>query len=417
MGRSINTSLADNLVAVSSDNNSMIFESPDGLMIRHRAQTGWTLAEKMGFTFKNETDHVVACLSADGKAIIFSAKEKGNVAYDAKRDESDLYVAVKENAKWSAPLNLGKMINTAGEETSPFLSADGRTLYFATNGRPGFGDQDIFVSTRTGNGWTSWTEPENLGPAINTPFFDAYYTVPASSYYAYFVSYDHRYGEGDIFRIKLHAEARPQAVILVRGKVYHIRTKAPLAATIHFEDLKTGTEVGEARTDPKSGAFQIIMPFGLHYGLKAKADGYYAVHENLELLQASSYQEIERDLQMVPIEVGETVKLNNIFFEPGSPNLKTESYPELDHLISVLKDNPGISIELAGHTDNLGDEATLMKLSQERVASVKGYLVDKGIDINRIAGKGYGATQPLAPSNSEENRKLNRRVEFKITKK
>ena len=231
------------------------------------------------------------------------------------------------------------------------------------------------------------------------------------------MSYDHSYGEGDIFRIKLHAEAKPQAVILVRGKVLHAQTRAPLAATIHFENLKTGTEVGEARTDPRTGAFQIIMPFGLNYGLKAKAEGYYAIHENLELLQASAYQEIERDLQMVPIEIGATVKLNNVFFEPGSANLRPESNPELFNLISFLKDNPGISIELDGHTDNLGDEATMLKLSLDRVTSVENYLVEKGVDTKRIEGKGFGASQPVAPSDSEENRKLNRRVEFKITKK
>ncbi|MFZ6013249.1 MAG: OmpA family protein, partial [Bacteroidota bacterium] len=221
----------------------------------------------------------------------------------------------------------------------------------------------------------------------------------------------------DIFRIKLHEDVKPDPVILVKGFVLNNSTKRPLGATIHFENLVSGAEVGEARSDPKTGAYQIILPYGAHYGVRANLNGFYSVHQNLELQKNSKYNEIAQDLLMVPIEIGETVKLNNVFFEAGLPTLKAESYPELDRLVKILRDNPGISIELAGHTDNKGTADALMKLSEDRVVAVKTYIVDRGITESRIAGKGYGATRPVAPSDTEENSRLNRRVEFKITKK
>ena len=195
-------------------------------------------------------------------------------------------------------------------------------------------------------------------------------------------------------------------------------TRTPLSARIHFEDLADGVEVGEARSDPKTGAYRIVLPFGTNYGVRANVKDYYAVHENIELQQRSrKYTELRKDLLLIPLQIGETVKLNNVFFEAGLPTLRSESYPELNRLIEVLKENPGISIDLSGHTDHGGDATTLLRLSQNRVVTVKGYLVAHGIDETRITGTGYGDTQPLAAGDTEESRKLNRRVEFKITKK
>jgi outer membrane protein OmpA-like peptidoglycan-associated protein len=417
LGRAVNTVGTDNLLAVSADNNTLMFEEDNQLMMRHRSEMGWSELEKMGLTFTNELDHFVASLSADGRAVIFSAKLKSNVYYDPKRDDGDLYVCLKENDRWSAPINLGKAINSSGEETSPFLSSDGKTLYFSSNGRPGYGDQDIFMARKNGDSWTDWSNPVNLGPGINSPYFDAYYTVPASGDYAYFVSYDKGFGKADIFRVRLHDAVRPKSVTLVKGKVLSSKNNAPLTASVHFENIDNGTDMGEARTDPKTGAYQIILPFGFHYGVRASTKGYYSVHENLDLKEVAKYSEVTKDLLMVPIEIGETVKLNNVFFDPGQPTLKPASFPELDRLVAILKENTAIFIELEGHTDNLGKPAILQKLSEDRVESVKKYLIDHGIHGNRISGKGYGATKPIALGNTDEDRKLNRRVEFRIIKR
>jgi outer membrane protein OmpA-like peptidoglycan-associated protein len=417
MGRSVNTTHADNLLAVSADNNTLMFEEQNQLAVKHRTETGWSLSEKLDLTFKNELDHFVSCLSSDGKAVIFSAKLKSNVYYDIKRNEGDLYVCVKENNKWTSPINLGGAINSIGEDTSPFLSADGKTLYFATDGRPGYGNLDIFMSTRQGEGWTEWSTPVNLGLLVNSVYFDAYYTLPAAGDYAYFVSYDKGFGMADIFRIKLHENSRPKPVTLVKGKVLSTKGGQPLAASIHFENLRTRKDMGEARSDPKTGEYQIILPFGINYGVRATRSDYYSVHENLELPVSNQFKEVQKNLMMVPIEVGQTIKLNNVFFEAGLAELKSESFPELDRLATILNENSGIAIELAGHTDNRGTKDVLQKLSEDRVKTVKQYLISKGIDQNRIDGYGYGASRPVSQGDLEEDRMLNRRVEFKITKK
>jgi outer membrane protein OmpA-like peptidoglycan-associated protein len=418
MGKPINSPAPDNLVAVGSDNNTMLFKLPDGLAFRYRAQNGWTDYTRMNLNLANESDHFVGSLSSDGSTLIFSAMTRGNLVYDAKRQENDLYVSTRDSiGTWSLPTNLGSVINTAGEESSPFLSADGRTLYFATNGRPGYGDLDIFISQRQGDGWKEWSEPLNLGPSINSPSFDAYYTIPAAGNYAYFVSYDGGFGKADIFRVKLGESVRPKPVVLVHGKVVNKKTNLPVGASILFEDLSTNKKAGEARSDPKTGAYQIVLPFGANYGFMAKADGFFSVRENLNTKNMQQFKELDLDLFLVPIEVGETVKLNNVFFDPGLSTLQRESFAELNSLVAMMKHNPEIQIEIAGHTDLRGTPEATQKLSEDRVASVKDYLVQRGVDTGRIVGVGYGATKPVAPSDTEENRLKNRRVEFKIIKK
>lgn len=418
MGKPINSPAPDNLVAVGSDNNTMLFKLPDGLAFRYRAQNGWTDFDKINLNIANESGHFVGSLSSDGSTLIFSAMTRSNLFYDVKRLENDLFVSTRDSTgDWSAPINLGNTINTAGEESSPFLSADGRTLYFATNGRPGYGDLDIFVSHRKGDSWKEWSEPLNLGPSINSSSFDAYYTIPASGNYAYFVSYDGGFGRADIFRVKLGESVRPKPVVLVHGRVVNKKTNLPVGSSIMFEDLASNKRAGEARSDPKTGAYQIVLPFGMNYGFMAKAEGFFSVRENLNTKNMQQFKEIDLDLFLVPIEVGEVVKLNNVFFDPGLSTLQRESFAELNSLAAMMKHNPEIQIEIAGHTDLRGTPEATQKLSEERVATVKDFLVQRGVSANRIIGVGYGATKPVAPSDTEDNRMKNRRVEFKIIKK
>src|SRR5579859_8137217 len=157
-------------------------------------------------------------LSADGKVLLVTLKTPGNLFYQGKIDEKDVYVSLQnKGGSWSDFINLGPNVNSAGDETSPFLSPDGRTLYFSTTGRPGFGGSDIFMSKRLGDDWITWSEPVNLGPSINTSEFDAYYTVPASGDYAYMVSRRNSIGETDIVRLKLPQAIKPDPVILISG--------------------------------------------------------------------------------------------------------------------------------------------------------------------------------------------------------
>jgi outer membrane protein OmpA-like peptidoglycan-associated protein len=418
LGPPVNTTKTNNLIAVSTDNNTLLFHANDGFAFMHRTATGWSALEDQGISFDNESDFLEGCLSSDGKAIMFVAKLKANAFYKPLDKERDIYVCVKTpSGKWSAPIHTGRVLNSPGDEYSPFLSADGRTLYFATNGRPGYGDVDIFMAKRLSEDWRQWSEPVNVGLGINTVGFDAYYTQPAAGDYGYMVSTTRTIGLADIIRFKLPESVRPDPVVLVSGKVLNAKTNQPLPAMIRFDDLKTGKEVGEARVDPKTGDYKIALPAGTTYGFHAAAPGYLSVNENLALTNVTEYSERKNDLLLVPIEIGESIQLKNVFFVQSKPELKSESYPELDRLVKIMIDNPTIEIELSGHTDNRGAPAANLALSEKRVEAVKSYLISKGISPKRITGKGYGGTQTIAPSDTEENRQLNRRVEFKIVKK
>jgi outer membrane protein OmpA-like peptidoglycan-associated protein len=418
MGAPVNTTTTNNLLAVSTDNNTLLFHTSQGFGVMHRTAGGWGVIEDLGIRFNNESAYLEGSLTPDGKAIMFAAKLKNNSYYRTDVDERDIYVCEKKrNGTWSAPIHTGKFLNTAGDEYSPFLSADGRTMYFATNGRPGYGDVDVFMSKRLSDGWTQWSEPVNLGLGINTVGFDAYYTLPASGDIGYMVSNINSYGLADIISFKLPENIKPDPVLLVTGKVLNAKTQVPLEAVIRFDDLTTQTEAGEARSDPATGDYRIALPKGKNYGYHAAAQGYLSVNENLELVSLTEYDELKKDLYLVPIEVGESIQLKNVFFVQSKAELKPESYPELDRLVQILKENATMEIELQGHTDNLGVAQANLTLSEKRVEAVKAYLVQKGISALRISGKGFGGSRPVAPSDTEANRQLNRRVEFRVTKK
>lgn len=418
LGEPVNTATTNNLVSVSTDNNSFLFHVNNGFALRHRTTGGWSAPEDLGIRFDNESDFLEGSLSPDGKAILFVARLKSNAYYRANQKERDIYVCVKRtDGSWSPPIHTGNVLNSPGDEYSPFLSADNKTLYFASNGRPGYGDVDIFMSRRLSDGWNRWSEPVNLGLGINTVGFDAYYTIPASGEYGYMVSNVNSRGLTDIIRFKLPETVKPDPVVLVEGRVLNAKTQKPLEAVIRFDDLTSGKEVGEARSDPRSGDYRIVLTSGRNYGYHAAAPGYLSVSENLELRNLSEYDELRKDLLLVPLEIGESIQLKNVFFVQSKAVLMPESYPELDRLVRIMKDNKTLEIQLEGHTDGRGDPRANLVLSEERAEAVKRYLVSKGISEKRIVGKGFGGARPVVSSDTDENRKLNRRVEFKVTKK
>jgi outer membrane protein OmpA-like peptidoglycan-associated protein len=417
LGSPVNTDHTNNLVAVSTDNNTLLFHVNGGFSFMHRTATGWSSLEDIGVKLQNETEFLEGSLSSDGKAILFVARTQANAFYNPNDKERDIYVCLKQsNGKWSDPIHTGNLLNSPGNEYSPFLSADGRTLFFGSNGRPGFGDVDIFMSRRLSEDWKEWTEPVNLGLGINTVGFDAYYTVPASGEYGYMVSNIKTLGLTDIIRFTIPPSIKPGPVILISGRVLNSKTRKPLPAVIRFDDLETGKEVGEARVNPKTGEYKIALPGGRHYGYHAAAHGFLSVNENLEIKDLAKYGELKKDLVLVPIAIGQSIQLKNVFFVQSKSDLKPESYPELNRLVKIMKDNPTIEIELGGHTDNRGTPQANLELSEKRVEAVRQYLISKGVPPKRMTGKGYGGSKPIAPSTTEENRQLNRRVEFTIMK-
>jgi outer membrane protein OmpA-like peptidoglycan-associated protein len=324
----------------------------------------------------------------------------------------------KRATQWSKPISLGPNINTPGADFAPFLASDNKTLYFASDGHGGYGKSDIFYSKRLDSTWTKWSAPRNLGPVVNSPDFDAYYTVSAAGDNAYLVSSRNGTdGSKDIFRIALAPAFKPEVVTLVQGKVLDAVTKKPIRAIIHYENLVTGEEIGVTESSPVDGSYTIVLPAGVQYGYRAESPDYIAENANLDATTADKYSEKNQDLFMVPFKVGQKVKLNNIFFPQSKYYLQPSSFPELLRLVKILRDYPTVEILIGGHTDNQGDPALNVKLSEDRVEAVKKYLVSKGIDAKRLSTKGFGGTEPISSNEQEETRRFNRRVEFTITKK
>ncbi|WP_188557767.1 OmpA family protein [Hymenobacter glacieicola] len=425
IGSPINTTGPNGLASVSSDGNTAVLINvynpdgsldPKGLSLARRTKTGWSQPIKIEIEdfYNNDEENVDYYLATSGKVLLMAVDRRDG------QGEQDIFVSfMKADGKtWSKPKNLGANINTKKPEFAPFLAADGKTLYFASEGHGGYGKSDVFYAKRLDDSWTNWTKPRNLGASVNSPDFDAYYTVSAAGEDAYLVSARNGIGGSkDIFRISLTPTFRPEVVTLVRGKVLDAASKKPVAATIRYENLLTGEEIGVAETSPIDGSYTIVLPSGAHYGYRAEAKDYLAESDNLDVTDRQKYSEVNQDLFLVPFAVGQSIKLNNIFFAQSKYYLRENSYPELLRLVRILKDYPQVEIKLEGHTDNQGDPQLNVKLSQDRVNEVKKYLVSKGISGNRITTEGFGGGKPIASNDQEETRKLNRRVEFRITKK
>jgi len=420
MGGPLNTKGPNYISSITPDGNTVIItlgnrytkngKMKAGVSVSTRTSEGWS--KPVPFEIVNEVNMAE-------KANYFLANNREVLLMSVEGDPSfgsrDLYVSfLMDDGRWSEPLNLGPGINTALEDASPFLAPDDKTLYFSSNGYTGYGKQDIYVSRRLDDTWTNWSEPENLGPQINSPEDDAFFNIPPTGEYGYF-SRNFTENNSDIFRFELPKEHQPDAVITVRGVVYNTKTRRPMQARIFYESLPDGTEIGTIESDPLTGAYQIILPTGKLYGYLAEAEGFVAVNANIDLKETEVYGELNKDLFLVPIEKGAVVRLNNIFFDFDRYVLKEESFPELNRMVEMMNESVELKISVEGHTDNIGTQQYNITLSERRAEAVVEYLVQKGISRNRLQSKGWGKSKPLVSNDDEiDGRELNRRVEFEI---
>jgi OmpA-OmpF porin, OOP family len=388
-----------------------------GLSMIHKVEGGWTAPEMLrirGFEKFGMTPQMGASMGQDGKTLLFYMTDKKG-SFD-----NDLYVSFAEgNGIWSAPKSLGKKINLPDyNEMSPFVAADGATLYFSSDRPGGLGQNDIWMAKRLDDSWQKWSEPVNLGSPINTEGAEAFFTLDAGGEYAYLTTSDGAFGGSDIVRVKLLERERPNPVVLVSGNVYNAKTKQPLEATLVYQTLPDGTEAGTGISSPDDGSFKMVLPYNKNYSIRASADKFFAISENLNLdsLVKAGYKEIHKDLYLVPIEVGQVFRLNNVFFDFDKYDLRPESFVELDRVVGFLKEYPKVEIEMSAHTDSRGSDAYNITLSDNRAKSVREYILSKGIDPARISSKGYGETKPVASNDTDDGRQLNRRVEFMIVK-
>ncbi len=348
--------------------------------------------------------------SSDGRTLFFASTRQGT------RGSSDLWMSrVGEDGSWSEPVNLGDQVNTTGQETSPLIHPDGQTLYFASDGHPGLGGLDLYFSRRQPDG--SWGAAINLGYPINTASDELALIVDASGAWAYFSS-DKLGGAGkhDIYRFPLYPEARPLAVTYMKGKVTDKESGAPVHARFRLTDLDSGEAKVESWSDRESGEFLVCIPSEKEYGLNVSAEGYLFHSEHFFLPGGHvEHDPYRRDVQLSKLRTGASVVMRNVFFETDQFTLLPTSRTELDRLAGLLSDNPGLSIEIGGHTDNVGSPAYNQTLSENRAATVYNYLISKGIAANRLSYKGYGLTRPVSTNDTQEGRALNRRTEFTVT--
>ncbi|MFN8253337.1 MAG: OmpA family protein [Ferruginibacter sp.] len=392
-------------------------------MMYRMEDNSWSAPEMLrirNFEKFSFTQQFGASMGQDGKTLLFYMTDKKN-SYD-----NDLYVSFYEgNNIWTAPKSLGKKINLSDyNEMSPFIAADGVTLYFSSDRPGGIGENDIWMAKRLDDSWIKWSEPVNLGKPINTEKSEAFFTLDAGGEYAYLTSSEGAYGASDIVRVKLLEKEMPDPVVLVDGNVYNAKTKQPLSASLVYETLPDGKEAGTGISNPVDGSFKIVLPYDKNYSIRASADKFFAISENLNLdsLVKAGYKVIHKDLYLVPIEIGQVFRLNNVFFDFDKYSLRPESYVELDRVVKFLTDYPHVEIEMSAHTDSKGSDEYNWTLSDNRAKSVREYILSKGIAANRIISKGYGETKPVAAntnpdgSDNPDGRQLNRRVEFTILK-
>ncbi|OFY33062.1 MAG: hypothetical protein A2275_00515 [Bacteroidetes bacterium RIFOXYA12_FULL_35_11] len=422
IGAPLNNKFNNFVQSITPDGNTLLLGNiykedgsmESGVSVSHRTKEGWSFPIRQDIEgFYNLNQYANYYLSNDNRHLILAIEMKDSYG------GLDLYVCQRKGENtWSQPKNMGNNINTVMNDYSPFLAADGVTLYYSTSGISGFGKEDIFMTRKLDDTWVNWSDPQNLGDEINTKESDTKYNIPASGEYSYFSSSLNSVGLNDIFRIQLPSAVKPKPVVLVKGKVLNERNGKPVSAEIIYETLPDGKEVGRARTDPNTGEYTIILPAGYNYAFRAIADDFIGVAQSLNLKDINEYAEIEQsDLRLAPIEVGAVVSLNNIFFEYAKAVLKPESFPELNRVVEFLEQNPKVAIEIGGHTDNTGSDATNDRLSKNRAQAVADYIILNGIPSNRVAAVGYGKHRPIAFNDTDEGRAKNRRVEFTIMKK
>lgn len=349
-------------------------------------------------------------ISSDGKILYFiSDRPGGNGGYD-------IYKSIKnEKGEWGYPINLGPKINSKGNEKSPFIHPDGKTLYFSTDGRMGLGGYDIFYSRMDTNG--NWSKPKNIGYPINSPEDEIGFFVSTDGSHGFFASNKLK-GKGgwDLYSFELYKEAQPEKVLFIRGTVTSEAIAEPVKARIELKNLET-KKISEIPLDTTTGNYVVIAPFNDDYIMTVKKEGYVYETRYISRIDSTFKTPARIDVEIEPIELNKSYRINDIYFDFNKSDLTHESKAVLDQLIEFLDENPKIQIQIQGHTDNIGNDADNLRLSDNRARSVYNYLADKGIKSTRLTFKGFGKTMPVANNETEEGRARNRRTVFIITGK
>lgn len=415
MAAPFNSSKFNQVLSVSPDGNTLLIRGGKGkdalgFSICERVNGAWQKPDALkidGFDKMCKGRFNGAFLALDASALLLYFSEKEGSKY------SDLYVSYPvKNSTWSRPEPINTL-NTRLDEFGPFLAPDNKTLYFGSNRGGGFGSSDIYKTIRQDETWLSWSEPENLGAPINTGGFDAYYAIGNADTMV-FTTRAHMSADGghlDIFTLRRVKEVKTS--ISLSGRIVDEATgEAIPGASIRI--LQDGEVTSVEDSDQEDAYFETNLPGPGSYELEVNVEGYLAGLDSFLIEPAKKDINVYRQVYLKRLEVGLSVRLNNIFFDFDEAILRPESFPELDKVVVLLEQNPNLYIEIGGHTDDKGSDAYNEALSQGRAEAVRAYLMEQWIEPERVTARGYGKSKPEVANDSDENRQINRRVEFTI---
>ncbi len=408
--------------SISADGKTLIFTACIGnkdrkvygacdLFISYKTGDTWSEPVNMGKNINTKAWESQPSLSADGRVIYFISDRGGGVG------KNDIWMSKKDKeGNWLPAENLGEPINTDLNEISPFIHANGQTLFFSSRGHAGFWGYDLYKVEKNDKG--AWKSPENLGYPINDHNDQVSLVIAANGKTGYYSHEERQPNQqllSTLYTFKIPEEIRiKRRSDVVKGKVFDSKTNDMLKAKIELTDIESKEVIAAVSSDSINGGYMIVLTEGAEYALHVNKEGYLYKSLKFNYKEQKEAQEIELDIALEPISAGSKVTLNNIFFESGSFALLEKSQTELDKLVTFMQENPSINIEIAGHTDDVGADKANQTLSQKRAGSVVEYLTKNGIAAERLKAKGYGETQPVFPNDSDENRALNRRIEFEI---
>lgn len=434
----INTPLNEGGQTISADGRFLIFTACNrregvgrcDLFYAEKINGNWTDVQALPRPVNTGAWESQPSISANRTELFFSSDRGGG------QGKKDIWVSTRQaNGRWSVPENLGPNVNTTGNDKAPFIHPDGKTLYFMSDGHPGMGGFDLYRVQRQADG--SWGEVQNLGYPINSTKDEGVLTVSLDGKTAYFASDRSDLNKPepeatnvplipsyDIYTFPLYEAMRPEAVTYVHATVVEKGTMKPLQVAVSIRDVEQENAMSLTFSTDNEGEFLTTLPVGQNYALNVQKPGYLFYSDYFALAEENAFngEPFELYIELVPVpesvgvelEAEQPIVLKNVFFASGSATLKPSSVPELQLLYQILIENAQLRIELRGHTDNVGSDQDNQTLSENRAKAVYQYLIDRGIEANRLQYQGFGESQPVDSNDSPEGRRNNRRTEFVI---
>ncbi|MEA1897780.1 MAG: OmpA family protein [Bacteroidota bacterium] len=411
----VNTDRNEGAQSLTADGNFMYFTAcnrADGLgscdlYVSSRLKGKWLVPANMGTPVNSKSWEAQPSIAPDGRTLYFASNRPGG------KGKMDIWFSrLEPDGKWSEAQNLGDSVNTSGNEMSPYIHKDNKTLYFSSDGWTGMGGFDLFITKMKSD--SIRTHPENLGYPINTWSDEIGMVLTARGDIAYYSSAKEKESGKDIYMFEIPEELRPEPVSYIEGKVFDINSKKSLIARFELIDLESNKNVFRAFSDYK-GKFLVTLPTNKNYALNVSRDGYLFYSANFSLKGIASLEEpYHLVVPLSPIKTGERTVLRNIFFNFNSYELLPESIVELGKLLEFLQENQELKIRIEGHTDSEGDIDYNLNLSEKRAKTVMDYLLWKSISSNRLSYKGYGESSPISDNSSDQGRAQNRRIEIVV---